>query len=42
MNLTAFVLANKKENEVVTLKVNAAIQANTIYEVEQILNFGFE
>lgn len=42
INLTGFVPTNKKENEMVTLKVSASIQANTIYEVEQVLNFGFE
>ncbi len=42
MEMGALIPISKNEGDVVTLKVDASIQANTIFEVEQVLNLNFE
>lgn len=42
INYTGFIPTNKNVNDIVTLRVDATIQANQIIEIEQIFEFEFE
>jgi hypothetical protein len=42
LKMTAFVPVNKKVGDLVSILVDAAIQANTIFEAEQVFDFSFE
>lgn len=41
LNFIAYIPVSKKENDFVSLLVEATISANTIVEVEQVLDFGY-